>query len=130
MSIHYLVHINGLKSFSPSENYSMVLIFRFSFSYLCCTWQFYSIDFLWTGTKTVSACGTAKKKGDSAWGSKDTYLVKVINCFDQYRIVNLLYFSTFTLFHFINICHSKRRITVQQERGIKFLNKRSKTIRT
>jgi hypothetical protein len=42
-----LIHINGLKCFSPGEDYSMILVFRFSLSNIC--WfarKLYAVNFL------------------------------------------------------------------------------------
>lgn len=50
--------------------------------------------------------------GGSVHSMNNNYLIKIIDSFDQYRVVNLLYLSTFSLFNFINICHTKGGITV------------------
>jgi hypothetical protein len=42
----YLVHIDRLESFTTSEDYGMVLIFRLSFSNIRWTRKFYAIYYL------------------------------------------------------------------------------------
>ena len=70
--------------------------------------------------------GIAKPHCDSVNMLED-YLVKIINSFDQHRIVNLLHLSTFSFFNFINICNPERGITVNGQQ-IQFFNMNSAII--
>jgi len=46
----------------------------------------------------------------------------IVHSFDQHRVVNFLYFSSFSFFKLINICHTERGIAINEEPEIIFLN--------
>ena len=52
------------------------------------------------------------------------YLVMVVHSFDQYRIINFLYFPAFSFFNFINVSHTKRGVaTKMKNHKFMFLNR-------
>lgn len=108
-----LVHVNRLKCFPSSKNNSMVLIFRLSLSYLCCTGKFYTVDFL-EGEIMRQLGFEVQLINMVLLETKSKYLIKIINSFDQHRIVHLLRLSTHAFFNLINVCYTERWITEEE----------------
>lgn len=51
----------------------------------------------------------------------------IVHSFDQYRVINFLYFSSFSFFNLINKCHTKRRIATNEQAEIIFLSQVSES---
>lgn len=110
----YLIHVNGLESFSSCKNECMILVFGLSFSYFGLTRQFYSIYFLWNGTVTKFKIRGFSNRTQFLIFSysvkisySKNYLIKIINSLDKHRVEHFLHFSSFSFLNLINICYTE-----------------------
>lgn len=121
-----LIHIYSLQGFTTSENDSMILILRFSFTNFCWrTWKLDTIYFLayaylirifWTfHVWIIYQVGVFIRNVDAIYLFAlplrlISYLIQLLPTLDQYRVIKLLIFPVNCLLSLIYISNAQRWI--------------------